>query len=251
MKNIRARIKERTAPARANHNKSKSDPATTTCPDGHKCHHHSECVENPNDESQYFCDCDASALLWDEAFAGLSCEHKATEYCKHDPSMFCTNGGACHKTRASDGTKYTECRCANGYEGNYCQFVAGSAPQDWPTDAASKVMTSKHHGQGGMGTGGIVAIVVVSLALVSAIGFLAWRYLAMKEETRGVLDDFADMEVDSMHGGKNKKAKASKKEHELELDADGGKLKEAMKEADARDANYDMENEDGPVKEMI
>ena len=73
----------------------------------------------------------------------------------------------------------------------------------------------------------------------------------MKDETRGVLDDFADMEVDSMHGGKNKKAKASKKEHELELDADGGKLKEAMKEADARDANYDMENEDGPVKEMI
>lgn len=231
--------------------KNKSDPATTICPDGHRCDNHSECVENPNDESQYFCDCDASALLWDEAFAGLSCEHKATEYCKHDPSMFCTNGGSCHQTRASGGAKYTECRCADGYEGSHCQFVAGSAPQDWPTDAASKVMTSKHHGQGGMGTGGIVAVVMVSLALVWVIGLLVWRYLAMKEETRGVLDDFADMEVDSMHGGKNRKAKVSKKEHELELDADGGKLKEAMKEGDARDGNYGMENEDEPEMELI
>mmetsp|Transcript_6371 Transcript_6371/g.10642 ORF Transcript_6371/g.10642 Transcript_6371/m.10642 type:complete len:248 (-) Transcript_6371:806-1549(-) len=234
--------------------KKKSDPPTTICADGHRCDNHSECVENPNDESQYFCDCDASAALWDEAFAGLSCEHRATTYCKHDP-FFCTNGGDCQRRHAADGTKYTECGCADGYEGSHCQFVAGGAPQSWPTDAASTVITSKHHGGGGgggggMSTGGIVAIVVVVVALASVGAFLGWRYMAMQKETRGVLDDFADMAADSMHGGKGKssdkqdanKTKTKKERStELELDADGGKLKDVMDE---------MENEE-PVQEMI
>ena len=102
-----------------------------------------------------------------------------------------------------------------------------------------------------MGTGAIVAIVVVALALASAVGFLVWRYLAMKEETRGVLDDFADMAADSMHGGKDNKTKANKKKNDLELDADGGKLKEAM-EVEETNINDAMENEEcEPVKEMI
>ena len=212
--------------------KKRSDPSTTTCADGHRCDNHSECVENPNDESQYFCDCDASALLWDEAFAGLSCEHKATTYCKHD-QFFCTNGSGCKRQHASDGTKYTECDCADGYEGSHCQFVAGSAPQNWPSDAASTVITSRHHGGGGVSNGGIVAILVVVLALASVGAFFGWRYMTMKNETRGVLDDFADMAADSMHNGKegvSKKKTKTKKESStgLKLDADGGKLKDAM-----------------------
>ena len=232
--------------------KKRSDPSTTTCADGHRCDNHSECVENPNDESQYFCDCDASALLWDEAFAGLSCEHKATTYCKHD-QFFCTNGSDCERQHASDGTKYTECDCADGYEGSHCQFVAGSAPQNWPNDAASTVITSRHHGGGGVSTGGIVAIVVVVLALASVGAFFGWRYMTMKKETRGVLDDFADMAADSMTGkkgnssskeGVSKKTKTKKESStELKLDADGGKLKDAMDD-------IFLENEE-PLKEMI
>ena len=232
--------------------KKRSGPSATTCPDGHRCENHSECVQNPNDESQYFCDCDASALLWDEAFAGLSCEYTATTYCKHD-QFFCTNGSDCKRQHASDGTKYTECDCAYGFEGSHCQFVA--APQNWPTDAASTVITSKHHGGGGVSTGGIVAIVVVVLALASVGAFFGWRYMTMKKETRGVLDDFADMAADSMHGGKKdkssskegvskKKTKAKKESStELKLDADGGKLKDGMED-------ILPENEE-PVKEMI
>ena len=234
--------------------KKRPDPSTraTTCPDGHRCENHSECVQNPDDESQYFCDCDASALLWDEAFAGLSCEYTATTYCKHD-QFFCTNGSDCKRQHASDGTKYTECDCAYGFEGSHCQFVV--APQNWPTDAASTVITSKHHDGGGVSTGGIVAIVVVVLALASVGAFFGWRYMTMKKETRGVLDDFADMAADSMHGGKkdkssskegvSKKKTKTKKESstELKLDADGGKLKDSMDD-------ILPENEE-PVKEMI
>ena len=69
----------------------------------------------------------------------------------------------------------------------------------------------------------------------------------MKKETRGVLDDFADMAADSMHNGKegvSKKTKTKKESStELKLDADGGKLKDAMDD-------ILPENEE-PVKEMI
>ena len=75
----------------------------------------------------------------------------------------------------------------------------------------------------------------------------------MKKETRGVLDDFADMAADSMTGkkgnssskeGVSKKTKTKKESStELKLDADGGKLKDAMDD-------ILLENEEH-LKEMI
>ena len=65
----------------------------------------------------------------------------------------------------------------------------------------------------------------------------------MKKETRGVLDDFADMAADSMHGVSKKTKTKKESSTELKLDADGGKLKDAMDD-------ILPENEE-PVKEMI
>lgn len=105
------------------------------CPDDHKCENGSLCAENPVAEGKYYCDCDEIADL-NNAFSGLSCQHRATVFCtltgEISRTTFCTNEGTC---RALVDTKETHmgCDCPTGYEGSHCQFVAGTQPKGWPT----------------------------------------------------------------------------------------------------------------------
>ena len=104
-------------------------PLGSVCPDGHRCYNGSMCTQNPNDEGNYYCDCDESHA--GEIYAGLFCEYKATSYCASDLELskisFCTNEGQC-KGGADARGMHLGCDCEDDYEGEHCQFVLGTKP---------------------------------------------------------------------------------------------------------------------------
>lgn len=146
---------------------------TTICKDMHRCDNGAKCVENPVDEGTYYCDCD---IAGDEntAFAGLYCEHEATQYCssKHRKTTFCTNGGTCVK-KGTDEDKYFACDCPDGFKGANCQFSV-NVPEDWPTmqlSAADVAPKSKSV----LGPAAVAVISIVVIAVVGILGFFALR----------------------------------------------------------------------------
>ena len=143
-----------------------------TCPDSHHCRNGSKCVPNPYDEGAYYCDCDE--VIWEAAYEGLYCEHKADVYCSADgvkSHSFCTNGGTCVDIVQAHQA-HIDCDCPSGYEGSFCQFVSGTKPENWPyTNNLPKA--SKKSG----GSAHIVAGFVLTLTLLIIIGAFAhaWR----------------------------------------------------------------------------
>jgi len=93
------------------------------CEDGHRCENGSKCVEDPNNENTYHCDCD-------EGTAGYYCSHTATEYCSKNKKHFCTNLGTC-LIKVEDDDPHPGCDCRKDYDGKYCQFVKGTAPEQY------------------------------------------------------------------------------------------------------------------------
>ena len=61
---------------------------------------------------------------------GRFCEYSVTEFCSGDRARhshsFCTNGGVCKRLNSHSDTSHGGCCCPDGYEGEFCQFPAGT-----------------------------------------------------------------------------------------------------------------------------
>lgn len=98
-----------------------ASPQEVTCPDQHVCRNGAMCIKDPEKEGRYKCDCDAAADP-DSVYAGLSCEHIATEYCNWEGRIsqksFCTNGGTCIQNVEAIEGKHLGCICTDKYTGD-------------------------------------------------------------------------------------------------------------------------------------
>jgi hypothetical protein len=145
---------------------------TVFCDDGHRCDNGSKCVEDKQDEGAFYCDCDVAG---DDAtaFAGLYCEHVATEYCssKHLKASLCTNGGTCNM-KVHKENKHFGCKCPDGYLGDFCQFT-GNVPENWPTLKASALDAQLP--SSGVSTGGAWGISIAVIAVAFILGFVVFR----------------------------------------------------------------------------
>jgi hypothetical protein len=193
---------------------SSSNNQIMICNDGHRCEHGSICTEKPDDEGGFFCDCDESSF--DTVYSGVYCQHVATSYCTFNQEVsrmsFCTNAGEC-KVEVSPDEAHLGCDCKTGYEGDHCQFVEGTMPDNWPVDSnnLSSGNQSRHATDEGLHGGVIAVIILIVLAFIGSIGFLIYR----KKKAHST----------PLTSVKNNIESAS----ELSLDADGGELKESIK----------------------
>eukprot|EP00339_Tiarina_fusa_P011292 CAMPEP_0117001034 /NCGR_PEP_ID=MMETSP0472-20121206/3172_1 /TAXON_ID=693140 ORGANISM="Tiarina fusus, Strain LIS" /NCGR_SAMPLE_ID=MMETSP0472 /ASSEMBLY_ACC=CAM_ASM_000603 /LENGTH=231 /DNA_ID=CAMNT_0004700915 /DNA_START=105 /DNA_END=801 /DNA_ORIENTATION=- len=141
-----------------------------TCRDGHRCEYGSTCVEAPNEEGSFFCDC--STATGD--FAGLFCEYEAENYCRFPQevtsSWFCTNRGTCVLASGSDSADW-RCDCPDNYDGPHCEFIAGALPSDWPGADAVAGGTPKKE-EDGLAVGVTITIVLVVAIVVGLLGYL-------------------------------------------------------------------------------
>ena len=169
------------------------------CPDNHRCENGSICIEDSTAEGKYFCDCEESSLL-DGAtvFSGLYCQHEATVYCtltgKMSKTSFCTNQGTCLGKVGENGGEHMGCECPKGYTGRHCQFIEGSeGPESsfvQQNNAPALTMTDVNNteqqrgGDGtGMGTPGLVLIILLAISVLSAILVVAVRRQRQHAET--------------------------------------------------------------------
>uniref|UniRef100_A0A7S1ZKN3 EGF-like domain-containing protein n=1 Tax=Ditylum brightwellii TaxID=49249 RepID=A0A7S1ZKN3_9STRA len=215
-----------------------------TCPDGHFCLNGSMCVEIDGDEGNYFCDCDIAFDKNGAAHEGLKCQHKATKYCTYDIAVskhsFCTNGGDCI-AEVSQTEAHMGCRCGDNYEGEHCQFVTGTRPEGWPyNQAPSQSVGSKsaEGGGGGLGGGGIFGIILLVFSVTFLIAFMVHRTTKKKRE--------------SDEGAGLTKGK-TKTDHDaaLQLEADGGVLKEAIDDMKNEEDKVDDDDDEGSEGEII
>lgn len=218
------------------------------CPDGHRCENGSLCVENPYDEGNYYCDCDASRL--DGAYRGLYCEHEATEYCSYKGAVsrnsFCTNGGKCI-AKVAENEAHLGCDCPGNYDGDHCQFVKGTNPSDWPGGTTNVLGSPQGVGRAGGGggggggmSGGAVAGIVIGFAIV-VVGSIMAVYL---RRVRTSKRNNPPYEEDALAGDSPGTSPTNKVPvTDLQLDPDGGTLRASM------GANGGPQHEDGMVEE--
>ena len=87
------------------------------CRDGHRCEFGSTCVQDPNEEGSYYCDCSTA----NGDYVGLFCEYQAENYCtfpqETTSEWFCTNRGTCVIDVSPDGQDQFSCDCGDQYEG--------------------------------------------------------------------------------------------------------------------------------------
>jgi len=172
------------------------------------------CVENPNDEGSFYCDCDQA--FQNKAYAGLFCEHLATSYCTFGQEVsqtsFCTNQGVCIAT-VSASSAHLGCTCPTAYTGPHCQFVAGTQPQGWPFDGSTtqygfpSASQGTRSSSGGLSAGVTAAIVLLALGVVGGMAFFIY-----KKRTAQSIPLSKDIAMGS----------------ELALDADGSALKDSV-----------------------
>ncbi len=224
---------------------NRNNQIVESCPDGHFCLHGSKCIKNPYQESNYYCDCDE--VIFNVAYQGLYCEHKAEVYCTDRSDVnkqehwFCTNGGVC-QTIVGVGTSTSTngiewgCDCPDQYEGQYCQFVKGTEPKGWP-----------FNDNVGGGSNGLTVMNVVVGTIGVILLIIAPFVFKGRSRSLNVLDVGRDLELEA--DGSVLKDAVSKGMQEL--DADGDILREAMelesssKEAVAvsspRDVSFDID----------
>ena len=217
------------------------------CDDGTICENRSTCERHPYKEGKYICNCLAASN--DIFFAGLYCEHKATDYCGklgNDNPTFCTNNGTCRKS-VGKNEEHVACQCPSGYVGDYCQFVEGSKPSDWQLNHFMNPVLmgigNTVHSSGGLTDGAIAGIsvgTVLAAMIVVTLGFMwcgrmntAWSRNEKEMDT----GDANGGTRGSFVGGKNlRKSKRNSTGAFAvtpdNLDADGGVLTDALEEKD-------------------
>ena len=201
MKDIVVLIKPKYPPFSIHANSMIMSNHIQTCPDNHHCLNGSQCVENPYEKGSYYCDC--NEVIWSVRYEGLRCEHKAEIYCtgpnaRDLDEWFCLNGGICHiKSNDNEENSQWACNCPDEFEGSFCQFVKGSKPNGYPFNQRSDNQLS-----GGSFMGGIIG----SLVTLLVIGTVAFAIFYRRRK------DVINRSNDT----------------DLQLDADGALLKEAI-----------------------
>mmetsp|Transcript_7962 Transcript_7962/g.11361 ORF Transcript_7962/g.11361 Transcript_7962/m.11361 type:complete len:239 (-) Transcript_7962:335-1051(-) len=224
-----------------------SGDSIETCKDGHVCFNGSKCVENPYDEGNYFCDCQES--IWDAAYEGLRCEHKAEVYCTESgisKKAFCTNGGTCIAIVTPDEA-HLGCDCPDEYEGTYCQFVKGSRPDKWPYNTSNNrpdgEMTdedkalygiqgdSKNNEKTGIAGEVIAVIVILSVILVITLAITYRKRVKVTRATEDLASKSPLELQEESFGIRSSQA--------LSLEADGNSLKVALEESKNLDSDIE------------
>ena len=214
------------------------------CPDGHMCDNGSVCVENALDEGQYSCDCDS---IGNEKYAGLRCEHRATSYCLHSPEgrtseSFCTNNGKCIQLVSRGDDPHYGCECPAGYVGDFCQFIEGSVPKNWPTNSdgsSSYPYTAQEKNE----NAAIAGVIIGILAVITVATLYA---LVRKKTHKTAMEITAELGEDAAVQSPTSASTADGSD--LVLEADGAVLQEAVKNAGAENGAGDddgMTNEAG------
>lgn len=190
------------------------DPYMEVCPDSHHCLNGSKCVENHFDEGSYYCDCQET--IWEAAYEGLRCEHKAEVYCVAEgvsKKHFCANGGTCLAI-VDPSEAHLGCDCPKGYTGSYCQFVEGTVPEGWPfNNPANENNYNGSRGGSGVNGGMIAGIVIGSVVTVVAIALIAIIRQKRTGESAGLVNT-----KDGMTG------------RDMNLEEDGAVMKEALED---------------------
>lgn len=224
------------------------DSTLNECDDGTICENRSTCVRHPYKEGKFVCDCLAASK--DIFFAGIYCEHKATDYCgklgNNNPT-FCTNNGTCRKS-VGKNEEHVACQCPPNYVGDYCQFVEGSKPSDWELNhfmhpvLLESVVQSK-----GLTDGAIAGISIgtVSIALLVILWGFVWCGRMNDVWSRNE----KEMDTGDANGGARKSRSnlsTSKKNSTSAfavtpdtLEADGGVLRDALEENDMEEVDLD------------
>ena len=222
------------------------DSTLNECDDGTICENGSKCVRHPYKEGKYICDCLAASN--DIFYAGIYCEHKATDTCSeggdNGPS-FCTNYGSCTTKPAGENDEHVACNCKPGYVGDYCQFVAGSKPSDWQLSHFMHpvLMNSVVQNQG-LGDGAIAGISIGG-ALVAMVGVtLVFMWCGKMSNVLGRNEKEMDT-GDARRSGSKKNSAGAFVATSDNLDADGGVLKEALED------NFEMEEVDLSDLELV
>ena len=152
------------------------------------------------------------------------------------------------------------CDCAGtNYEGEHCEFVRGSQPPGWATTKYGRRSSAAD----GMKSGGKAVLTLFMLGLFGAVAFFTARKHRNKDEREEIdpnaptsptneEDASAAISPTSMKKLKNlfsTKAIGHHLPSDLELEADGGVLKSAMKNSQQGlgDAEDEMTNEENGV----
>lgn len=157
------------------------------CDDGKQsCFNGSVCVRNDRKdpetrEYRYHCDCSKAFDV--SAYAGLQCEHSATESCEkgiQSEYSFCTNGGACD-VEIFSGERHHDCICPADFTGSHCQYLIGEVP----TDDLKETLGVYRGGGDSLGGGAIAFIVLISFAGAVAFGLFLWRF---RKQGKGIAE---------------------------------------------------------------
>ena len=221
----------------------KKEHGMMRCPDGHMCENGSVCVENELDEGNYYCDCDLSI---NEKYAGLRCEHRATSYCLHSPEertseSFCTNHGSCIQLVSHSNDPHYGCECPVGYVGDFCQFIEGSVPNNWPTNSdgsSSYPYTSQEKTE----NAAIAGVIIGILAVIAAATLFALVRNKTNDTAREITEELG--EDAALQSPTNSSANSG----DLILEANGAVLQAAVRDEAAAETGAgdddDMVNED-------
>ena len=170
---------------------------------------------------------------------------------------FCVNGGRC-----VDHIEACDCAGTN-FEGPHCEFVKGSRPVGWATAEYGRRSSAT---DSGMKSGGKAVLTLFMLGLFGALAFFVVKKHRNKDEreeidpnaptspTNGEAADESPFSISptSMKKIRNMFSTRSISRHapsDLELEADGGVLQDAMKDSQQGlgDAEDEMTNEENGV----
>lgn len=247
---------------------SRGDANIQTCPDGHHCQNGSQCVQNPYDETAYYCDCQES--VFEARYEGLYCEHKADVFCVRKgihQHAFCTNGGTCVEYVGVDEA-HVGCDCPSQYEGTYCQFVKGTKPDGWPfTNEVPSIDRGMSGSTAGIVIGSIVFCLVV-IVIGASMLYKRWSspsYVSRDSKGHGLelgqggQNESVSLSLDPDGSALPSPNHSHATGNDLYLDADGGEMPYPEETKDTispsstntKDSDVDASNHDNETDEEI
>lgn len=179
------------------------------CVNGLECYHGGTCVDTKfrsqrTGMNHFVCDCKTIPGI--KSYAGIQCEHEASDYCAFGSvsakSSFCANGGECKMKNGpnQDGSvTHAGCHCREGFTGSFCEYKIGYTPQDIfkkelvenkPEESSQNQKTSLKKGKTGKSTDEKLIIVfsVIICVLVLGLGTIitVWTRRRKQKQTKNI-----------------------------------------------------------------
>jgi len=106
---------------------------------------------------------------------------------------FCTNGGKCNSIlKVSEGFEHVGCNCVDGYEGDYCEYPAGTAP----------VAAGAHQKQANLVAPLLITILFILCCAVAAVWFkIRSRRKALEKDIKSMNDLEMTANTAAVHQG--------------------------------------------------